>query len=91
MMAKKMSDDHEHESWRLAFKFRDQSPSFARGFALGQLYGKMRARNAPFSETIMADLREDVISLATFAGWNEQISDLDENWIAVDFTEEARA
>ena len=58
-----------HESgYELVLAFCDQSPSYAHGFACGRIWQQMRERRAPFSETIQAELREDVIAMATAAG-----------------------
>ena len=45
----------------------------------------MRERSAPFSETIGAELREDVIALATAAGWIEEFIEIDDEWLRVTF------
>ena len=58
-----MAEGHE-----LVLAFRDQSPSFAHGFTCGRIWHQMRECSAPFSETILTELREDVIALATAAG-----------------------
>ena len=43
------------------------------------------ARRAPFSETILAELREDVIAMATAAGWVEEFIELSPEWLHVTF------
>ena len=76
--------------YELVITFGDQSPSFAHGFTCGRIWQQMRTRNAPFSETIAAELREDVIALATVAGWMETFLPLDETgeWLRVTFMQE---
>jgi hypothetical protein len=81
------------EGYELVLAFRDQSPSFAHGFTLGRIWQQMRMRTAPFSETIPLELREDVIVLATAAGWMEEFLAIDERgqWLRVTFMSEQPA
>jgi hypothetical protein len=74
--------------YELILAFRDQSPSYAYGFACGPIWQQMRERSAPFSETISANLREDVIAMATASGWIEEFVELNEEWLRVTFMKE---
>lgn len=74
--------------YELVLAFRDQSPSFAHGFTCGKIWQQMRTRTAPFSETIPMELREDIIALATAAGWREEFIELDAEWLRVTFMSE---
>lgn len=78
-----MSNDDA--GYELILAFRDQSPSFAHGFTCGRIWQQMMTRTDPFSQTIKAELREDVIALATTAGWVEEFLDLDNGWIRATF------
>ena len=74
----------------LVFAFRDQSPSFVHGFTCGRIWQQFRTRTDPFSETIASEIREDVIALATAAGWMEEFLPADEagEWLYVTFLQD---
>ena len=80
------------EGYELVFAFSDQSPSFAHGFTCGKIWQQMRTRTAPFSETIAAALREEVIAMATATGWREEFCELDgtDEWLRVTFVSEKK-
>lgn len=73
------------DGYELVLAFRDQSSSFAHGFACGRIWQQMRERGAPFSETVLTELREDVIAMATAAGWVEEFIELSPEWLRVTF------
>lgn len=81
-----MSEEADH--FKLIFAFRDQSPSFSYGFTCGRIWQQMRTATVPFSETVMAELREDIIAMATASGWKENIKDITKDWIRVEFVRE---
>ncbi len=77
--------------YKLEFAFRDQSPSFAYGFICGQIRQQMKDRTYTFTMTVPAEIREDVIALATHYGWKEQIIEIDSGWLEVEFLREGKA
>jgi hypothetical protein len=46
----------------------------------------MRTRDEPFSEVVISELKEDIIAMATAAGWDEHIVEMPDGWIAVGFS-----
>lgn len=75
-------------SYELVFAFRDQSKAFANGFICGKLRGQLTVRTAPFSEALPIELREDIIAMATTRGWREQVTEISNEWIMVEFIKE---
>lgn len=83
-------DSNGQGGWKLSFAFSDQSPSYAHGFACGQVWQRMRDVTLPFTETVMDHLREDMIAMATAQGWREDIKDIGDNWLSITFTPERK-
>jgi hypothetical protein len=75
----------DENGWKLILAFRDQSPSYAHGFTCSRIWQQMRERSAPLSETIPVELREDIIAMATAAGWVEEFIELSPEWLRVTF------
>ena len=65
------------------FIFRDQSPSFARGFVLGQINQRMKDKVPKFDEMIVVELQEDVIAMATTYGYKERFEKLNDDYLQV--------
>ena len=84
----RVQNKSEDKSVILVYAFSDPSPSFARGFTCGTIWQQMRTRTDPFSETIAAELREQVIAMATAAGWREEFIELNDDWLRVTFMSE---
>ena len=77
-------------SYELVFAFRDQSPSFVHGFECGRIWWRMKTENAPFEETVVDDIAEDIIAMATKQGWRERINHVEGGWITVTLTPERK-
>ena len=76
------------DGWELAFRFDDQTPAFANGFACGGLYEQMCKGESPIEKTISRDIMREVGRLATNKGYRADWSDLDEHWGHVTLTKQ---
>lgn len=78
MLISRMSEGYE-----LVFAFRDQSPSFSHGFTCGRIWDRMMQSKQPFAMTVQEEIREDIIAMATAAGWTEQFVEKGGGWLSV--------
>ena len=74
--------------WSLVYEFPDQSFSFSRGFALGQLWERLRRRDKS-DFVIMTIWVHDAVDLAKAQGWIAETVPLEEDmaWSTVSFRE----
>ena len=68
------------------FRFLDQNPHFANGFAAGQIWQKMQDSDADFEMTVHEECWLTIEAMAMHLGWMETIDKLGSGWIRVKMT-----
>lgn len=71
------------EGWQLVVRFIDQSPSFANGFQLGEIYQQMKDGITPFECIIVSDNARMLQRLADHCSYVMTATALSEDWDSV--------